>query len=194
MFCSIRLKSRPNTASIARNCGLERNLPPDALGGVQFYNLDGRIPSPLGEMPMKSIRELLTGAKPISVAASSNVLEAAELMKKSRVGALLISDAKTGSLGVFSERDLMTRVVVPRLDPEKTSVRSVMTSNVFTASPEGRVNDLAMEMQERHIRHLPIVEDGVVVAMLSLRDLLRAHLQVKRREVRELTSYIQGEG
>ncbi len=143
---------------------------------------------------MKSIRELLTGAKPISVAASSNVLEAAELMKKSRVGALLISDAKTGSLGVFSERDLMTRVVVPRLDPEKTSVRSVMTSNVFTASPDGRVNELAMEMQERHIRHLPIVEDGVVVAMLSLRDLLRAHLQVKRREVRELTSYIQGEG
>jgi CBS domain-containing protein len=143
---------------------------------------------------MKSIREILTGARLVTVPGASNVLEAAEIMKESRIGALLVKDEKTGSLGLFSERDLMTRVVVPRLDPEATSVRSVMTSNIFTATPDQRVNEVAVQMQKRHIRHLPVVENGEIIAMLSLRDLLRAHINVKRNEVRELKSYIQGEG
>ena len=123
-----------------------------------------------------------------------NVIEAAELMKQAHVGALLVREAATNTLGVFSERDLMTRVVVPRLDPETTTVGSVMTREVFTASPEQRINEVAVEMQEKHIRHLPVEEDGRIIAMLSLRDLLAAHIDLKRTEVHALKSYIQGEG
>ena len=162
---------------------------------VQFSTPGGRMRARrVSIASMKSIREILTGQKPVTISPTINVIEAAKLMKEARVGALLVKDDETGALGVFSERDLMTRVVVPGLDPEQTTVRSVMTSEIFSASPDRRINDVAVEMQDRHIRHLPVIEDGVVVAMLSLRDLLRAHIAIKRSEVQELKSYIQGEG
>ena len=63
---------------------------------------------------------------------------------------------------------------------------------LFQASPDERVNDVAREMQERHIRHLPVVEDGACVGVLGLRDLLREHLSAKQEEVRDLKAYIQG--
>lgn len=143
---------------------------------------------------MKSIRELLSGQEPLTVDSDCNVVEVAELMKQAHVGALLVREASTNTLGVFSERDLMTRVVVPRLDPESTTVGSVMTREIFTASPDQRINEVALEMQEKHIRHLPVEEDGQIIAMLSLRDLLAAHIDLKRTEVRALQSYIQGKG
>ena len=115
-------------------------------------------------------------------------------MLEAHIGAILIVDSKGGPLGVFTERDLMTRVVVPEREPKGVQIKEVMTRELFTVSPERRINEVAREMQERHIRHLPVVEDGVVIGMLSLRDLLREHLAEKRHEVRALTAYIQGEG
>jgi len=94
---------------------------------------------------------------------------------------------------MFTERDLMTRVIVPGADPNNIRLAKVMTKKLFTAGPDQIIRDVAREMQTRHIRHLPVIENGAVLAILSLRDLLREHLDTKRQEVQALTAYIQGE-
>jgi CBS domain-containing protein len=142
---------------------------------------------------MKSIRELVDGRPPISLPASATVIEAVDTMHEAQIGALVVVDEDGGALGVFTERDLMSRVVKPGLDPVETRLEAVMTRDLFTSPPDRRINEVARELQARHIRHLPVVEDGLVIGMLSLRDLLRAHLEVKRNEVEALTAYIQGE-
>lgn len=143
---------------------------------------------------MKTIGEILTGRALISVPGSTNVLEVARRMGEARVGAMLIADDGAIPRGVFTERDLMLRVIVAGKDPAKVAVEEVMTRELFTTSPERRINDVWREMHARHIRHVPVVVDGRVIGMLSLRDLLHEHLDVKRGEVQALTAYIQGEG
>lgn len=142
---------------------------------------------------MKTIRELLTGHKPLALRGSTTALQAARAMRDAHVGAVLVV-ADDGELrGIFTERDLMVRVVVAGADPASVPIEKVMTRDLFVSAPERKVNDLAREMQARHIRHLPVVEGARVLGLLSLRDLLREHLETKRTEVRALHAYIQGE-
>lgn len=142
---------------------------------------------------MKSIRSLLTERALLSMTGEESALEAARAMHRAHVGCVLVVDDGGAPLGIFTERDLMTRVVVPGVDPEKVRIADVMSEELFIAGPEERLNDVAQQMQSLHIRHLPVVEDGKVIGILSLRDLLRKHLAVKRHEVQALTAYIQGE-
>ena len=142
---------------------------------------------------MKPLSELLGGHPVHTLPSSATVLAAVREMDAKRVGAILVLDAEDRLAGIFTERDRMTRVVVPGKDPGATLLESVMTRELLTASPEERLNEVAAKLQARHIRHIPIVEDGEVVGILSLRDLLRAHLELKEREVKHLTAYIQGE-
>lgn len=141
---------------------------------------------------MKLLREILTNSKLVTALPTVTTFEAAELMTKERVGAVLVVDEAGHPQGMFTERDLMTRVVVPGEDPKKTAVGRKMTTELFCANPEMSVDATAKEMRQRHIRHLPIVEDGKIVGMLSLRDLLSANLTESKGEVKALTSYIQG--
>jgi signal-transduction protein with cAMP-binding, CBS, and nucleotidyltransferase domain len=143
---------------------------------------------------MKTIREVLTGKPLIALPGSATVMEAALRMDKARIGAMLIVSDDGGAAGIFTERDLMVRVIVAGKDPHKVTLDEVMTTELFTVTPERHINEVWREMQARHIRHLPVLEDDKVVGMLSLRDLLHEHLDVKRHEVQALTAYIQGEG
>jgi CBS domain-containing protein len=107
------------------------------------------------------------------------------------VGAILVMDF--GQLrGVFSERDLMLRVVLQKLDPENTPVRTVMSTNLTTieeaASPEE-----AMEAMHRHgCRHLPVTRGGQVVGFLSMRDLMDFQLARQSEELHHMKAYIHG--
>lgn len=142
---------------------------------------------------MKSIISLLTRRSLLSMTGEKSALVAAQAMHRARVGCVLVVDEGGTPLGIFTERDLMTRVVVPGVDPEKVRLADVMSEDLLIAGPEARVNDVAKQMQSRHIRHLPVVGDGKVLGILSLRDLLRELLAAKRQEVQALTAYIQGE-
>ena len=142
---------------------------------------------------MKTIREILTGIPALTLPPTATALDAAKSMQEAHVGAVLVADDGGQALGVFTERDLMKRVVVPGKAPESVRLQDVMTTDLFTSEPDARVNDMAREMQARHIRHLPVVEGDKVLGVLSLRDLLRVHLDLKRDEVRALQAYIQGE-
>ncbi len=138
---------------------------------------------------MHKIKTLLRTNKFIRSAPEATVFEVAEVMTRARVGAVPILDGRR-LVGIFSERDLMTRVVVPGRDPHGVRVREVMTADVTTASPDDRRSDCIDVMRTRGFRHLPVIEDGEVVAMLSMRDLLRDEIEEQDEEIRSLRAYL----
>jgi CBS domain-containing protein len=139
---------------------------------------------------MRSIRHLLEDKKVLAVDAETSALQAARYMSERVVGAVPVLDH--GKLvGMFTERDLMTRVVVPRRDPAATPVREVMTRDITTASPDDLRSECEARMRRRHCRHLPVVEDGRLVGTISLRDLLSEDIEERDEEVKILTEYVQ---
>jgi CBS domain-containing protein len=138
------------------------------------------------------IEGLLTGRKLLALQGSASVLEAARFMAEQRIGAVLITDRESRIRGIFTERDLMTRVVVAEKDPRTVRIEDVMTREVFAAPMDARVADVRRELQRRHIRHVPVVDGERAVAMLSLRDLLAADLRETAFEKKALSEYIQG--
>ena len=141
---------------------------------------------------MPQIDGLLTGRELLTLPGGASVLEAARFMDQHRIGAVLITDEGGGVQGIFTERDLMSRVIVPGLVPAETALQGVMTREVFTAERDARVADIRRELQKRHIRHLPVTDGGRAIAMLSLRDLLAADLAATKFEKRALSEYIKG--
>jgi CBS domain-containing protein len=120
------------------------------------------------------------------------VLQAALLMNEHRVGALVVvEDGRV--VGMFSERDVLQRVVAQRKDPEAATVGEVMTAAVVCCSPETSVDEARGVMRDRRIRHLPVVEaDGRLLGLISIGD-LNAHLQAAQEQtVFLLSEYIQG--
>jgi CBS domain-containing protein len=112
-------------------------------------------------------------------------------MAELHVGAILVLNR--GSLrGLFSERDLMRRVVLERLDPERTPVSDVMSRDLATIDEQASIED-AMEMMRRcNCRHLPVLRDGRVVAFLSMRDVMNYELERKTEELHHMRAYIHG--
>jgi CBS domain-containing protein len=141
---------------------------------------------------MTSIATLLTGQPVHTVLESVTALDAARSMAENRVGAMLVMGRDGRPAGIFTERDLMTRVVVAGRDPARTPLAEVMTRNMYTCRPEQSIAEVSRELQERHIRHLPVFDGSRVLGMLSLRDLLRYDLKQRAGEVAALTQYIQG--
>ena len=101
----------------------------------------------------------------------STVYDASRVMARARSGSVLILDAAGGAHGIFTERDLLTKVVAKALDPAVTPVSSVMTKSPITVPPEMNVCDAVLLMKQRRFRHLPIVAaSGKVIGMFSFRD------------------------
>jgi signal-transduction protein with cAMP-binding, CBS, and nucleotidyltransferase domain len=138
------------------------------------------------------IKDLLTGQDLLTLGEKASVLEAAQAMSARKVGAVLVTSAEGRLAGIFTERDLMSRVVVARLDPGKVVLRDVMTRDVFNVGPDAELADVQLEVQRRHIRHIPVVVDGRVVGVLSLRDLLRADNEQMSHRVEDLQNYFLG--
>lgn len=139
---------------------------------------------------MRAIRHLVVDREVLAVEAKITVLDAARFMGEHVIGAVpVLEEGKL--VGIFTERDLMTRVVVPRKDPAATLVRDVMTSEVVAAEPEERYSDCIAKMKKVHCRHLPVVEDGRLLGTISLRDLLKEDIKEREAEVQFLTEYVQ---
>jgi CBS domain-containing protein len=92
--------------------------------------------------------------------------------------------------GVFSERDVVRRVVDRGLDPATTAVAHVMTSDLVVAGADDDYQSAMRTMDAANIRHLPVVADGHLLSMLSIRDLMRVDLETKGQEIRYLTEYL----
>jgi CBS domain-containing protein len=140
---------------------------------------------------MKSLGEIIQGQTLFHVKSSDSVRDAAKMMSDKNVGAVAVLDS--GRLvGIFSERDLMKRVVAAGLDPMRTQVGTVMTKELVVGRPGDDINDALQKMHSIGCRHLPIVDSGNLIGMISLRDLLEIDDDTQRKRasfLRELVTY-----
>ena len=138
---------------------------------------------------MSRIRELLNDRPIFQVEADQSVLEAVHYMVDHNIGAVPV--LRDGELvGVFSERDLMKRVVAGARSPGSTKVSEVMTPRPYSVTAEESIENCMFLMREHGFRHLPVVEGKQLKGFLSLRDLLLHNLNQKDSEARMMSAYI----
>jgi CBS domain-containing protein len=120
-------------------------------------------------VPGRLIRDVIRNQKVVVVSSATTVLAGAQLLAQHRIGALPVVDG--GKLvGIFTERDVVTRVVCRGRHPKTTAIGAVMTKNPVTATPKEKFGDALLRMHEGGFRHLPVVEDGRVVGIVSIRN------------------------
>ena len=130
----------------------------------------------------------------VTVSRKATVMEAVELMAAARTGSVLVLDDEQLA-GIFSERDVMLRVVMEQRDPRNTKVEEVMTSPVHSISMKTSGDDALKIMLQEHIRHLPVVDDkGRAQAIVSMRNLLEEKVQELHQQLDSLESYITADG
>ncbi len=119
-------------------------------------------------------------------------IDAATLMNERHVGSVLILDPERQVLGIFTERDVLRRIVADHRDPDTTRLADVMTSPVACASPDTTCDELRAVMREKRIRHVPVVDDADehVLGMISLGDLNQAEMNTQVQTIRYLQQYI----
>jgi len=143
---------------------------------------------------MAMLKDILAGkdSNVISVDPRATVMEAAVLMNQYRIGFLVVSDGER-PVGVFSERDILRRVVVARLDPGKTLVNEVMTTEMLVCNPSTSVEEARSVMKNRRIRHLPVVDDKErLVGLVSIGDLNAYNANTQEQTLHVLQEYIYG--
>jgi CBS domain-containing protein len=127
---------------------------------------------------------------PVQVSPDDTVMAAIEVSLPSRVGAVAVTE-KGNLVGIFTERDVMLKVVRQRLDPDQTKVRSVMTSPVMTVHPDTSVGEVLHLMLDKHIRHLPVSADGKTVqGMLSIRNVLQFMVEELQTNLHHMQTYL----
>ena len=122
-------------------------------------------------MAERRVFDSMSQKRVISVGPQASVREAAGVMTRANCGSVLIMEPPDAVLGIVTERDLMTRVLARGVDPERTTVREIMTPNPLCVPPEMLVSDAVVIMLERGFRHLPIVGPGSkILGVFSVRD------------------------
>ena len=142
---------------------------------------------------MSTIRDVLAkkGTEVATITPDAMVLDAANLMNQRRIGALCVVEGQA-LIGVFTERDILNRVISAQLDPAITRVADVMTPSVITCGPKGKTADCAAVMSHKRIRHLPVVEGGKPVGMVSTGDLMALQAAEKQAFIEDLYQYLHG--
>ena len=135
-------------------------------------------------MSIRSIRSIVTGQTPISAAKATTVVEAARLMKQQNIGALLVLDSSR-LIGIFTERDALFRVLAAGRDPNATHLSDVMTAQPQTIGPDEPFVHALRIMYEGKFRHLPVVEFGRPLGMVSVRDALDDDLYALRVDLEQ---------
>ncbi|MFO0980681.1 MAG: CBS domain-containing protein [Planctomycetota bacterium] len=137
----------------------------------------------------KKLAEIIHGRPLYTVTKDATVREVAELLATHRIGAVPVVDNQR-IVGIFSERDVIARVIVNGLDPAHTRMAEVMTRNPVVARSDESYQDCADHMRRLNIRHVPVVEDDRLVGMVSLRDILWIDNKNKEEEISYLHDYI----
>lgn len=138
---------------------------------------------------MATIRDVIRGNPLYTVQPNQTIREVANVMTGARVGAVPVIEGDR-LVGIFSERDLMTRVVAPGLQADSTTVGSVMTKDIVVADADETTDACLARMKQLHIRHLPVVSKDKLLGMLSVRNLLMVDASQKEEEIKWLNAYI----
>jgi CBS domain-containing protein len=143
---------------------------------------------------MIKVSQLLAGKpqnKIWAVNPGQPVIEALEMMAAQNIGAVMVIESDNLS-GIFSERDYARKGIIQGRKAKTTPVSEVMTAGVFTVSPSQSLEDCMKLMSEKRIRHLPVVENGKVVGLLSISDLVTAIIGEQEGRIKNLEQYITG--
>ena len=142
---------------------------------------------------MARLTEILRRRPPVVnvLSPDQTAAEAARLMAAREVGAVLLVEAGR-VVGIFSERDLLRRVVAKGASPDQTPLRAVMTRDPITAGPDEDRMVCVLKMRKIGCRHLPILLDGTLVDTVSIRDLLYDEIDARDGEIEDLKRYIHG--
>lgn len=138
---------------------------------------------------MKTLRDIMRYGFLFLVQRTATVAEAVQAMATHNVGIVAVVEGDK-LVGVFSERDVVRRVVAKGLDPNRTPVEQVMTTELVVAEAEMDYQSAIRKMDQANIRHLPVVSGGHLVSMLSIRDLIRVDMQDKGEELQYLRAYL----
>ena len=127
----------------------------------------------------------------ISIAPEASIYDALQLMAEKNIGAVLVVENEE-MVGIFSERDYARKVVLKGRSSKETRVAELMTSNVYFVKPSRSMEDCMVLMSAKYIRHLPVMEDGKLVGIVTMRDVVKALIANKENTIRELETYISG--
>lgn len=146
---------------------------------------------------MAFVHELISakGSRVVTITADATVYEATARMNQHRIGALVVVSKEDPSLmqGIFTERDVLRRVVAQLRYPDLVTVGEVMTTDVCTCNPDTDVSEAAAVMQERRVRHLPVLSDrGRLEGLLSIGDINGFYVAQQQAQINELSDYICG--
>lgn len=142
---------------------------------------------------MSTVSEILEhkGGMVLSVKSDDTVFDAISLMAQVNIGAVLVQEDETIS-GIFTERDYLQKIALKSVSSQQTRVGDVMTSPVISAEPDDSIQQCMETMTTCHCRHLPVVENGKLLGIVSIGDLVKKMLDEKETEVEKLNEYITG--
>ena len=144
---------------------------------------------------MKTVAELLR-TKPtravVTVSPELSVLEAIKILAAENIGAAVVMSGDRLA-GIFSERDYTRKVILKGRSSDSTRVEEIMTANVVVVSPRTKARDCMALMTEKGIRHLPVVDEGRVIGMVSIRDIVSDIIADQDFTIEQLKHYISGQ-
>jgi CBS domain-containing protein len=138
---------------------------------------------------MKPIRPLLENREVIVVDVATSIVQAARVMSERQIGAVPVVDGDRVA-GIFTERDILARVVAAGVDPSTTPVSTVMSTNLVTAEVSESHDVCMRRMQQARVRHLLVLRDGRLAGMLSMRDLVGLELDERDEAITLLNAYV----
>lgn len=142
---------------------------------------------------MATVSDILNrkGRSVVTVGPKQSVKEAVNLMNEHRIGAVVVLD-KEEVIGIFTERDLLTRLVAKGKGAEDTHVGRVMSTPVAYCTPETSVDECRVAMTQKRIRHLPVVDNGKLAGLVSIGDVMAWELSEQQTTIKYLNEYIYG--
>ncbi|MFK7972980.1 MAG: CBS domain-containing protein [Bacteroidia bacterium] len=131
------------------------------------------------------------GSSVVTIGPTATIYEALTLMSEKNIGALVVvQDEKIA--GIFSERDYARKVILEGRSSKETLVSDLMTPKVFCVKASRTMEECMMLMSDKHIRHLPVVENNKLSGIVTMRDVIKAVVANKENTIRDLENYIQG--
>lgn len=143
---------------------------------------------------MKTLKDLLKKDRIHYVNSGNPLLDVVKFMDQHNVGAVPILNKEKKLIGIFSERDLLRRVVAKGLDLNSTIVDDVMTKEVIVIESHDTPEYCLQIMKQQNFRHIPVIEKKVLIGILSIKDLMLYDTQQKEEKIEQLHSYIQFAG
>ena len=144
---------------------------------------------------MKTVAELLRAkpaARVVKVTPDQSVLDAIKILATENIGAAMVMNGERLA-GIMSERDYTRKVILKGREAESTKVEEIMTPNVVVVNPRTKTRDCMAIMTEKGIRHLPVVDDGRVIGMVSIRDIVGDIIADQDFTIEQLEHYISGQ-